>query len=204
MKRALAGLALIFACGTTSGCAHLLPWLPRAVRDCPGEIASTDTIPGRFLLRQRYRLTTKDQDIRIQLAVQKDAERIVVVGLDAFGATVFTLTQKGVDTHVDALPAPALQVSPENVLRDIHRVRFLTAEPPAGGTGSAVAVNGGTRITEYWNEGSLATRHLEPIDGGAQGTVAVEFGPEPRTARIRNDACGSTTLIETLTETLLP
>jgi hypothetical protein len=57
---------------------------------------------------------------------------LVLVGIHPLGVKLFTLRQRGDEIQVDAQPAPLLEVPPENLLRDLHRIRFPQTRMSAG------------------------------------------------------------------------
>jgi Protein of unknown function (DUF3261) len=129
MRRVLPLLgALALACG---GCVTL--W--RVVRPpdggwrCAGELVSTTAIPEGFHLRAQVRvLAAPDVNWGLTLATQKVDGRLVVVGLDGFGAKLFAIVQDGTEVDVDRVVGRRMPWPPENVLRDLHRARLGAAE----------------------------------------------------------------------------
>jgi hypothetical protein len=117
---ALAALAL--------GCATLsLP--PPRIPDCDGPLLATTEIPGGdFRLRERVRFAGGGVDLGLELLAERRADRLVVIGWNAFGARVFSSVQRGMLLENDAPLGRALEISPENVLRDLHEARFFHPE----------------------------------------------------------------------------
>ena len=109
------------------GCASLGLGLARSLPDerseCPGALVPTQQIEGEFRWRQRVRVQAEDLDWRLTLVVQKRGDTLILVGLDAFGAKEFVLTQNGSDVVVER-PRGRLPLPPINLLRDLHRARF--------------------------------------------------------------------------------
>lgn len=189
-----AGLGLPLA-----GCAAL-PLPHYAVASCPGPLRPTDEIEGDFLLRQRLRVVTPSRELALDLAVEKRGDLLVLLGFDAFGGKVLRLTQQGVETHDASLPPPALEIPPLNVLRDLHRARFLALPAPPGGEGETLGTLAGTRIREGWSGGRARWRRLEPVAGGP--SASVELGADR--ARVDDTACGYSASFQTLEERSLP
>ena len=107
------------------------------------------------------------------------------------------------DIPIEALPAAVLPVAPINVLRDVHRVRLLTAD------GANAVERHGTRISEGWRAGELQWRRFERVAGDPAGAVVVEFPPDaPADAlgavMIQNEWCGYEVVLSTLSEEVLP
>ena len=203
MTRAIAVGLAAFAL-LAAGCRHL-PFAPRALRECPGALRSTAEIDGDLRLELRMLVRSEKVDTVFRLVVEKRRERLVLVGLSPLGAVLFRVSQTGTDTEVDALPAALLDVPPENVLRDLHRVYFLAASTPMAPTGRAEIVRDGTRITESWRRGRLLTRSFERVSGRPRGQVVVDFVERPREglaeARIVNGWCDYEATLVTLVET---
>ena len=110
------------------GCAAL-PRPPARIADCEGPLLSTAEIPGGdFRLRERVRITGDDVDLGLELLAERRGERLVVIGWNAFGARVFSTVQRGLDVESDAPLGRALEISPENLLRDLHEARFFHPE----------------------------------------------------------------------------
>jgi hypothetical protein len=76
-------------------------------------------------------------DAGFSLVAEKRGERLVLVGLNAFGARAFSVTQERDRIDADARLGRALAVPPENVLRDWHAARAALAAAPAGALAEA-------------------------------------------------------------------
>jgi hypothetical protein len=143
---ALASPLLASACGW-------LAFAPRSIADCPGEIRSTEQIAGDFTLRQRVAVSAEDLAFPFELIVQKKGRELVLVGLSPLGAKLFTVTQTGLETKVDALPSAALPVPPLNVLRDLYRLQLVDARE---------AMEGRQRLV-FYNEACHYTIRFEAL-----------------------------------------
>jgi hypothetical protein len=127
-----------------TGCASLglalARALPDAGRECPGRLVPTEQIEGEFRIRQRARVQGEDLDWQLELVAQKRGDALVLIGLDAFGAKSFVLTQRGTQVSVER-PRGRLPLPPIDLLRDFHRARLLpeTAPPEPGVTLSRAA-----------------------------------------------------------------
>jgi hypothetical protein len=199
LRGGLAALALL----ASGGCAYL-SFAPRAMRECPGAIRSTDEIAGDLRLDLRFRVRSERVDSAMRVAVEKRGSDLVLVGLSPLGVVLFSVRQTGTDTEVEALPAALLEIPPENVLRDVHRVYFLSASAPLPANGESDIVRDGTRIREQWRDGVLRSRRFERVKGHPRGEVVVDFVSRPREglaeARIRNGWCDYEATLVTLTE----
>jgi hypothetical protein len=121
------------------GCASLglglARTLPDAGRECPGQLAPTQSIAGDFLLRQQVRVQGEDLDWQLELVTQKRGSQLILIGLDGFGGKQFVLTQTGSELALER-PRGRLPFPPINLLRDWQRVRAFTpgAAPEPGVT----------------------------------------------------------------------
>jgi len=115
------------------GCASLGLGLARVLpdggRECPGRLLPTQQIEGEFRIRQRARVQGEGLDWRLGLVAQKRGDVLVLVGLDAFGAKLFTVTQHGIEVTVER-PRGRLPLPPIDLLRDLHRARFASEHAP--------------------------------------------------------------------------
>src|SRR5215472_15058889 len=109
------------------GCARLglafYRALPDRGRECPGPLVPTQEMGGDFFLEQNVRVQGEGVDWALTLVSQKRGPTLVLVGLDPFGAKLFTLTQQGKEVKVER-PGGPLPLPPVNLLRDLHRTRF--------------------------------------------------------------------------------
>lgn len=103
--------------------------LPDQARECPGPLVPTEEMLGDFVLQQNVRVQGGDLDWALTLVSQKRGQTLVLVGLDPFGAKLFTLTQRGTEVTVER-PSGRLPLPPVNLLRDLHRTRFLRPGTP--------------------------------------------------------------------------
>jgi hypothetical protein len=117
-------LAAAVGCTTASWLLHPPPRLAA----CPGAVPSTAALAGGDLVwhdRARYR--GGEVDAGFSLVAEKRGARLVLIGLDAFGARAFSVTQEGDAVEADARFGRALAVPPETVLRDWYALRAASA-----------------------------------------------------------------------------
>ena len=138
MARAAGAPGLALACLLPLlGCASLGLALSRALpdggRECPGRLLPTEQIEAGLRIRQSVRVQGEDLDWRIDLVAQKRGDALVLIGLDAFGAKSFVVTQRGSQVSVER-PRGRLPLPPIDLLRDFHRAWLLpeTAPPEPG------------------------------------------------------------------------
>jgi Protein of unknown function (DUF3261) len=204
-RRAASAGALLVA--LVLGCAHLAPRAGR-IAECPGALRPTQEIEGDLRLESRMRIRAGPTEVALRLALEKRGPRLVLVGLDPLGVVVFSVVQTGVDVEVEALPPAAFPVPAINVLRDMHRARFLTAGAPPDASGHASSVRDGVRIDEQWVAGTLVLRRFTREREPDAGEVRVEFsGPGPdgvTRARIENGWCGYSAWLDTFSQASRP
>jgi hypothetical protein len=124
---ALLALAALALCG----CATRWSGLPPRIAPCPGPIPSVHTLPpGDFVLRERVRYDGTEVSTGFLLVVERRGERLVVVGLNAFGAKAFSVAQQGLEVEDTSHLGRALQVPPRNVLRDLYAARLGQTRAP--------------------------------------------------------------------------
>jgi hypothetical protein len=122
-----------------AGCSTLHFAPPPRIADCPGPLLDAARIPGGdFALRERVRIRGGDVDLGLELLAERRGDRLVVVGMNAFGARVFHVVQNGLAVEGESPLGRALAIAPENVLRDLHAARFLHPEVAAAGERASV------------------------------------------------------------------
>lgn len=127
--RAVALLQGLLLAGT--GCAFLLGRMPPRLADCPGPIPDIRELPpGDWRLRERVRVEGDGVDVGLDLAVEKIGDRLTMVGFHPLGAKAFSLVQEDGRVEVEAHLGRALQVPPENLLRDFHAAERGDPEAP--------------------------------------------------------------------------
>jgi hypothetical protein len=132
LSRRRAAVALLAGAASALACASLglraLPRLPA----CPGPIPSTAALPaGDLVWQDRIRYRGGEVDAGFSLVAEKRGAALVLVGMNAFGARAFSVTQEGERIDADPRLGPALEVPPETVLRDWHAARATGTEAPA-------------------------------------------------------------------------
>ncbi len=180
--RCAAGFA---ALALLSGCSlrYLLLRPPR-LAECAGSVAPSERIHGDFVSRLQIQIDSERVSAGYDLVLQKKGERLVLIGLTRFGATAFSVVQEGRRLSAQSALGPATVVPPVNVMRDVHRARFLSVAA-GGGTGAFEDRRDGEQIRETWRDGTLVRR----VFTSADGVVEVHF-LDAATVRIDNRRCG--------------
>lgn len=195
--RRVASFGLVWA---LTGCS-LLPWGSRTIAPCSGVLRSTEEIDGEFVVQLRVRIRAGELDFPMRLVVQKTAGELVAIGFNPFGAKLFTVVQRGVEVKVDALPRAVLPVAPMNVVRDLHRIRFLMAPRPDDGTGVSTRSFDGIVVSDTWKDGALVRRELRTT--GHSLPTTLRFEPSSSTVAISNPGCGYSSEWTTVSEELI-
>ncbi len=177
MRRRLI-LALVLA--GTLGCQALREPAARALlphlASCPGLLLPTDAIPGDFVRHERVRVRGDGVDESYALVAQKRGDRLVLVGFSAFGAKAFSVVQQGLAVTSESHLGAALPIPPENVLRDLHRARFLAEAGDAeGGRTLTREADGSLRVgaARCGYETTFAPPAEVSLEGRASFPVAV-------------------------------
>jgi hypothetical protein len=135
---AAAAAALLPGCVTLA----MLRPLPRA---CAGPLPAVAELGDDFSLQARYRVRSRGKDFALTLAAEKRGERLVLLGIDPLGTSVFALVQEGAQVRRERHLRPLFPFAPENVLRDLILTRWT---PLADGAGATYTREGGaTTIT---------------------------------------------------------
>jgi hypothetical protein len=126
----VAALALLVL--AASGCAWTGMELgPPRLASCPGPIPSTEDLPsGDFRVQDRVRIRGGPVDVGYEVVAEKRGDRIVLVAFNAFGAKAFSVTQQGLAVTSRSYLGRALQVPPENLLRDLYAGGFPSPDRP--------------------------------------------------------------------------
>ena len=97
-----------------TGCQHLPS--PRAIPACPGTLVDTAEMGDDFRWRASVRSTHRDTTFDFELVAEKRSGELVLVGLHPLGAQLFSVSQRGDDVAVDALPGAVLPVPPKSTV----------------------------------------------------------------------------------------
>ena len=127
MSRPVARCGLVALLSLASASCTTLSWLlhpPARLRACPGAIPAAGTL-GEVdrAWRDRARYRGEKVDVGFVLVAEKQADRLVLVALNNFGAQMFSVVQRGDEIEVESSLGRALQVPPETVLRDWYAAR---------------------------------------------------------------------------------
>ncbi len=183
-------LAALLCASALCGCATL--WQlglrpPDGGRVCPGPLVPSEQLPQDLLLRAQLHLRAEGVDTRLTLIARTRAGELVLVGLDGFGSRLFGLRQRGVEVAVERSYGRALPWPPQNLLRDLHAIRFLAlpGAPLADGTQRGTVA--GIEVEERWFAGRLEQRQIARAEAGE---LEIAAAPDGRGFELRNRSCG--------------
>jgi hypothetical protein len=190
MGRAIRGLLVIGIAVAHASCATLADLgfhPPDGGRRCPGPLVPSEDLPDDLLLRVQAHVQGDGVDYHVTLVARTRGGVLALAGLDGFGSRVFALRQRGTEIELERSPGRALPWPPENLLRDLHAIRFFAlrgrplADRPRAG---AIA---GVEIEERWTAGRFEARTLALPRGGA---VTVRAGAAPGGFALEHPSCG--------------
>src|SRR5262245_46573036 len=206
MNRAL--LAIVLACG--GGQRPLVVMSTNDPAEYPGVLHDPHTLPRDFMVRQSLKLDAinknngKRLEAEFDAVVQKQGDKLLVLGLGPMNMKVFTITQLGSRIEFQQFRGPKMPFSPRNILLDVHRVFFKRLPPPAAAySGVLRGELDGEHVEETWQAGELRERVFTRPGSQFRGGVRVAFGSgctakscEPQSATIRNEWFDYTLAIE--------
>lgn len=152
------------------GCAHVVPWLPPAFRPCRSAVVALPADLGAdFRWRAQVFLRAAGEErAALDLVVEKQSGRLVLVAFDRAGMRVLSAVQEGPALRVDPAPSRRRPVSAETLLADLRRLRVpATIEP------------GIVVVREQTQAGAPLVRVLDPRCDTESVYVTLEEGPLP-------------------------
>jgi hypothetical protein len=206
LRATVAGLALLAA-----ACAHRPQPLPDEA-GYPGTLADLRRVPGDFMWRQSITASYGKQRGRFEAVVQKQGDRMLILGLTPMGTRAFLLEQQGAQTKATVYVDRAMPFPPKYVFLDVHRTYFLGIAPPPTGDGWHQEVRDGETIRELWRGGRLFERRFERLDHRPSGQIVVRYDggyapapvPHPGHIVLDNGWFGYQLAIDTLEAESLP
>ena len=195
MNRAL--FAIVLACG--GGQRPLVVLSTTDPAEYPGVLHDPRTVARNFMVRQSLKLDTKHNGKPLQAefeaVVQKQGDKLLVLGLGPMNMKVFTITQLGNRIEFQQFRGPKMPFSPRNILLDVHRVFFKRLPAPTEGySGVLRGELDGEHVEETWQAGELRERVFTRPGSTFRGAVKIAFGAgcsatgcEPESATIRNE-----------------
>lgn len=134
--RRAGALALLLACsglGTAAlGCAHVAPRLPPAFRPCrDAAIGRPADLGTDFRWRAQASLRRHGEErAALELVVEKQDDRLVLVAFDRAGMRTLSALQQGATLRVEPAFGRRRPVSAETLLADLRRLRSVSGAEP--------------------------------------------------------------------------
>lgn len=160
----------------------------------------------------RQRLTARwgeGEETAFDAVLQKQGDRMVLLGLGPHGGRAFVLEQNGAEVRFEEMVDLDLPFPPELILLDVQRVFFPQLGEGPRADGEHERVIGEERVRERWQDGRLLSRTYERVDGEPAGVIRVDYGEglapgeQPPTIRFDNGWFGYSLSVETLSFQLL-
>ncbi len=114
---ALAGLALLGIAGCTMIAAYRMP----RIAACEVALPRPGDLEEDRLWRLRVHTRAAEVSEGYEVVLQKRGDTLTFVGLTRFGATAFTIVQRGDEVEVQSAMKPIEAVPPLNLLADVYR-----------------------------------------------------------------------------------
>jgi hypothetical protein len=204
VKRPLLLVALLLAaaaCAHRDRAAQPPAGAPPSATEIP-PLPPPDDIPGAFTVRQKLTARSKRGGGSFEAVLQKQAGKLILVGLTPYGGRAFVLEQTPSNVKFTSYLPRELPFPPAFILMDVHRVfgQWLGPPPPDGERTGAAR---GERVRERWRGGAIVARTFATADAAAQPTTTIAYagqGPSGLAAHVtlENVRLGYTLLIETL------
>ena len=185
-------------------CASARPAPPP--RPYPGVLTRPSAHPGDFIRRQKLTARFGEQTQSFEAVLQKQGDKLKLVGLTPFGTKAFLLEQDGLEVTFTSFMPRELPFPPRYILQDVHRVYFSGGPGEPLSDGEHAREQPGEKITERWLGGRLLERRFTRVAGDPPGVLAVTYegglagGTSPRLIAIDNGWLGYSLSIETLSE----
>ncbi len=159
-----------------------------------------------FMARQKLIGRYGEREFRAEVIIQKQGEKLVLIGLSPFGTKGFVLEQTGVEVeYTSHMPeGRELPFPPVFMLVDVHRSIWLSGQGTAKPDGEHTSERGDYRVTDDWRGGLIRAREISPAGEGAAPEVSIEFpegaryGVPPSKQLLRHHRYGYSVEVETV------
>lgn len=198
----IAAALLAFACSATTKPAP--PQLTDAMY--PWQLRSPAAFASDFVWQQRLTSTANGETRSLRVVLQKQSDRMVLVGLTPFGTKAFVLDQSGQDVHFEKFFDRSMPFPPRFMLIDIQRSYLPLG---AVGQGETRTELDGEEIVQVFADGHLVERRFRRLDAQPPGTITVQYREfvapgVPRHVHIDNRWFGYVLEVTTLEAKTLP
>ena len=144
----------------------------------PGTLVEIGKVSRDFMMRQKLSGSWQDMKFSFEAVVQKQGDKLTVLGLTPFGTKAFSLVQTGTEVEFEKYVDREMPFPPEYILQDIHRVFLYDVELPWGLTGED-GLNEATvhdeLVHEEFVDGRLVSRRFARSSGYPEGEIRVDY-----------------------------
>lgn len=144
----------------------------------PGTLVEIGKVPRDFMMRQKLAGSWQDMKFSFEAVVQKQGDKLTVLGLTPFGTKAFALVQTGTEVEFEKFVDREMPFPPEYILQDIHRVFLYDVELPwglAGQDGPNEANVHDELVREEFVDGRLVSRSFVRSSGYPEGEIRVDY-----------------------------
>lgn len=155
----------LLACGPSSP-----PPQSAAQAEYPGILHPPAELHPDFSVHQHIEATAYGHSGSFDAVVQKNADKLVVVGLGPASVRMFVLEQTAAGVTFEQSFGPKLPFPPRNIVVDVHRAYFKGL--PEGTSSGTVDDE---RVDEIWRGQDLLERRFTRSD--REGAIVIGYGP---------------------------
>lgn len=142
----------------------------------PWTLRPPSALPGDFLWQQRLTARFGEHENSLKVAVQKQGDHLVLVGLTPFGTKAFVLDQQGEAVAFTPYVDRKMPFPPRYMLIDVQRCYLPLGDPgkhPSDGEEKFEL--DGEEVTQTFANGHLTERRFRRIDGQPAGTIRITY-----------------------------
>jgi hypothetical protein len=177
--------------------------LPPGAFDYDTPLVEPVDIDGDFAMEQRVTFRHPRGEDSFRAVLQKQGNRLILVGLAPHGGRAFVLTQRGRELEFESFMPRELPFAPKYMMYDVHRVWFL------GSSERETLRDNGERLAVRRHDGRVVEKRFERVSGTPEGAIVVRFptgvtpavparAKPPERVRLENGWYGYEAIIETL------
>lgn len=179
------GAALAATLAVTTGLACQLPALTPKT-DCLVEPVPVSELPTDLRTQGTVHVRARETSLSHRIALERQAEVLVLVGFTPFGTRAFTVRQTGGEFEVDDFVGSRMGVDPLWIADALHRTWFVAAPPEPSGAATGRWTWGDEVVREHPAEGGVP--RTREFDAGAEIVRVVYDGPT--SAEVDHPGCG--------------
>ena len=139
----------------------------------PGELRPPSDFGADFMMRQKIEAKfNQGQELAFEAVLQKQGDKLTLLGLTPFGSRAFLLEQVGKTVSFQNYVNRELPFPPRYILLDIQRTIYLEAVRDEGTHQVETAEE---VMTETWQGGRLMERRVRRKSGEPQGELIIQY-----------------------------